>query len=415
MSLGLLFSLFTCAPLQVSPCPTDVWFDALPPSLESSILWRGDHEEGTLFDWDYGGGGNAGGGIFNTGGMQVSASTVTSPVHSGSFAARAWISNAWQVQNGSRAVRLMRWTDTAWNLGGDYFPDEAYYSAWFYFPHTYNPNKYAPWDPGDGGWWNIFQFKCNDAAGVSQPMFTVNVWHDDMTGEMSLYAYTKENTPSSYDQIGPETVTLPVGRWVHLEAFYKASTTNAGEFVLWQDGVKIIEALNVKTILPGDAEKPVWGVGNYTDHIDGGPTPGSATIFIDDAAVSTQRLGQVQSPWTHLGGGHSTVGATPRFEASGTLEADSLARFSIASATPNTLTFFVFGTSALNLPLFGGQLVPSTELIVAAPVDPAGESLYCVATPSTLSGAMLWAQGWVLEATGPLAFSSTNAVRGVAP
>jgi len=41
----------------------------------------------------------------------------------------------------------------------------------------------------------------------------------------------------------------------------------------------------VKTVL---AEPAIWGVGNYTDHITGGDKPGSATIFFDDATISTK-------------------------------------------------------------------------------------------------------------------------------
>lgn len=269
--------------------PPSTWFETLAPDLVQSILWSSGHESGTLYDWDFGGDPDAGGGIFNTGGAQVAAAVVSSPAHFGNHAASAWISNAFQAQNGNRAVRMMRWTDTHWALGGDYFPDSAYYSTWVYFPHEFNPNKYAPWDPGDGGWWNIFQFKCDDELGVSQPMMALNVDHDDSNGEMSLYLYSNYNPPHSFAQPAGDR-PLPVGQWIHLEVFYKASTTNQGRFVLWQDGVKVLDLSGLQTVLPGGEEKPVWGLGNYTDHIAGGPTPGSATIYFDDCAVSTKRL-----------------------------------------------------------------------------------------------------------------------------
>ena len=73
---------------------------------------------------------NAGGGIFNTGGNEVEAIAASDFAHSGAYSARATITNAIRAQNGSRAVRLMRWTDRPWNQGGDYFPDTAYYSTW---------------------------------------------------------------------------------------------------------------------------------------------------------------------------------------------------------------------------------------------------------------------------------------------
>ena len=104
--------------------------------------------------------------------------------------------------------------------------------------------------PGDGGWWNIFQFKCDDAAGVSQPIWTLNVEHDDPTGTMLLYLYSKENTPSSYGQSGAPVV-LPAGRWVHLEALYDVATDLTGSISIWQDGALILDVNGVRTALPG--------------------------------------------------------------------------------------------------------------------------------------------------------------------
>ena len=288
----MLFEVLACLVFQqnVRPTPTP-WVETLPPNLKQSILWSTGHERGTLYDWDFGDDPNAGGGIFNTGEPEAAARVVSFPVHSGNFAASAWISNAFRAQNGNRAVRLMRWTDTHWFKGGTYFPDEAYYSTWIYFPEAFNPNKYAPWDPGDGGWWNIFQFKCDDAFGVSQPICALNVDHDDATGEMSLYLYSKYNAPYSFGQSGGG-VTLPVRQWIHLEAFYEVSPTNQGRITVWQDGLQILDIPSFQTVLPGGTEKPVWGLGNYTDHIAGGAVPGTATIYFDDCAVSTKRLSQ---------------------------------------------------------------------------------------------------------------------------
>ena len=265
------------------------WLTTLPTAVQNAVLWSADHEEGSFHDWEFPNPNFAGGGIFNTGGQEVSADIQFRRVHSGRFAAETTITNAYRAQNGNRAVRLMRWTDRPWNQGGTYFPDDAYYSTWVYFPETYNPNKYAPWDPGDGGWWNIFQFKCNDATGVSQPMFSVNVDHDDAAGTMSLYVYSGVNAPHSFAQAGTPRA-LPARTWVHLEARYVASTGSTGRLTLWQDGHEILDITGVQTVLPGDAEKPVFGVGNYTDHIAGGPIEGEATVFFDDCAVSQTPL-----------------------------------------------------------------------------------------------------------------------------
>ncbi|MEM7314969.1 MAG: hypothetical protein AAF497_17625, partial [Planctomycetota bacterium] len=194
------------------------WIESLPPGLRSQILWSADCEEGDLTDWTFRRSLYPGGGIFNTGGKQVIAKATNNLAHSGQFSALAYIENAYRAQKGNRAVRLMRWTDAPFDKNGQVFPVSAYYSTWMYFPRTYNPNKYAPWDPGDGGWWNVFQFKADDASGNSQPMFVLNVYHDDVKKEMEFYLYSDYNEPKSFPQALP--VRIPVGRWFHLEARY---------------------------------------------------------------------------------------------------------------------------------------------------------------------------------------------------
>ncbi len=261
------------------------WFAGLSEETKASVLWLGDVEEGTLYDWNFDDFQHAGGGVFNTGGDQVIARVTDAIAHSGRYAVETGISRAIRSRNGDRAVRLMRWTNTAWDNGGEYFPLDTYFSVWMNFPNGYNPNKYDPWDPGDGGWWNVFQFKSDDETGESQPIWVLNIDHNDATNEMYFYLYSKHNLPRSYGQT--RTVAIPVGQWVHIEAHYVQSSDARGSITIWQDGQRILSVEDVITKL---AEPIHWGIGNYTDHIAGGVVEGSATIFFDDAAVSTLRL-----------------------------------------------------------------------------------------------------------------------------
>jgi len=135
--------------------------------------------------------------------------------------------------------------------------------------------------------WNVFQFKSEDVDGVSQPMWALNVAHDDATGSMSFYLFSPFNTPSSHEPVAAHRV--PVGRWLHVEALYEASAEDEGRVVFWLDGQRILDVSNVQTVRPGGPERAVWGIGNYTDHIAGGDEDGTATLFFDDATVSTAR------------------------------------------------------------------------------------------------------------------------------
>ena len=237
-------------------------------------FWSADHETGDLCQWHDGDAKYPRGGIFNTGGTAAEAVATTDVAHSGRYSAKMTIRGAVRKK---LAVRLMRWGNKAWDKGdSEDLPDEGYYSAWFYFPRHNEPKV----------WWNIFQFKSTrdgETGNQSQPMWTLNVDSDE--GQMWLYLYTKFNSPRQHSrQIPSERVDLPIGRWVHIEALYKHSTTNDGRISIWQDGVLLYDVKAVRTAI---GKRVTWGIGNYTDDID----PSTATIYADDAVISLEQIG----------------------------------------------------------------------------------------------------------------------------
>lgn len=260
------------------------WRSQFPRDVQNSILWTADHEEGTLFDWEYDGNRhNNGGGIFNTGKESEAIATVDSsnPL-TGKYCAKATIHNAWQSQYGDKAVRLMRWIDKPWDQGGKFFPDSTYYGVWMRLDQTYSTQNPAK---SSSGWWNVFQFKSQDENGKSRPVWVLYIGNKRQTGEMNFYLSSRHNHPKYVTQTNP--IPIPVSRWFHVEAFYQKSERNRnnGSIKVWQDGKLILDADNVKTVLE---EKVTWGIGNYTDHISGGKKQGTATIFFDDATISTK-------------------------------------------------------------------------------------------------------------------------------
>jgi len=285
-STVLHICLLACGALASAPLAAE-WIDTLPTELRDAILWSADMEEGSLHDWHRDDPRYAGGGVFNSGGAEAIATVSADVVHSGVYSARATIVNAWRARNGKRAVRLMRWTDRPWNDEGRYFPRSAYYSTWLYIPEHYNPNKYSPWDPGDGGWWNVLQFKSDDENGVSRPLWALNLYRDDERGTLHFYLYSEHNSPYSFEQQRRVPLTVPIGRWVHIEARYVQGSDSRGQLRLWQDGTRLFRLDGVTTRLSGNA---VWGIGNYTDHIAGGAIDGSATLYFDDAIVSRRKI-----------------------------------------------------------------------------------------------------------------------------
>jgi hypothetical protein len=272
------------------------WIETLPPETAASILWHGDHEEGTLFDWDdENNRHNHGAGIFNTGSeTDAVARAVETHPFSGKFCAQATIHNAFGGNMGAKAVRLMRWTDKPWDQGGGNFPRTAYYGVWIRLDRTYSTQH----DNGESGWWNVFQFKSEDENKESQPTWVLNVGSEPTTGKMRFYLFRAIERPVAFQQKKP--IPIPVGQWFHVEARYVQSTDGKpnGSVTVWQDGQEILSVEDQKTVL---ASPPTWGIGNYTDHITGDKKLGSATIYFDDATISTKPL--------H---GHGAVKATDR-------------------------------------------------------------------------------------------------------
>lgn len=117
---------------------------------------------------------------------------------------------------------------------------------------------------------------------TSGPLFTLEVGSLG-TGEM--YFYLGDNhLNTTYQQNAQTFVSIPVGRWFHVEAFYNCNAGGAGEIKIWRDSTLLWDVQNVNTrYADGDC---AWSVNNYSSGI----TPNTATTYIDDAAISTQPL-----------------------------------------------------------------------------------------------------------------------------
>lgn len=255
----------------------------LPDTVKANILWYCDYEDNTFYKWEGEGTDTpyAGGGIFITDEENTEYGIQNSIAYSGKLSAYATIKNA-LTPGENKAVRLMRWTDKPWDKEGKYFPDQAYYSTFFLLQNSYNPQKDPNNDPnGDGSWGNVFQFKSKNHAG-SQPLVILDLYNESgkMVFGLVIKDYPDDNSSSYNFQyiIQHDPLGINAGVWNHIEAYYEKSSDYTGKVVFWLSGVKIFEKNNIRTVLPAD-ETAVWGIGNYTDYINGGETPGTATIY----------------------------------------------------------------------------------------------------------------------------------------
>ena len=188
--------------------------------------------------------------------------------------------------NNRRAVRIFR----RYDRNGRSLPDDAYYSAWFYFPQKVTHDARATIDGSTTyGYWNVFQIK-NKVNGNSLANLSVNAGAVTGGGAMKFDIWRKSACGAVEECSAAATIDplidkpIPVGQWVHLEMFLRARTGNDGRVVLWQDGEKILDFTG-STKRTG-TERQAWSVNNYGIlH-----RPSSHTLLVDDALISTTAI-----------------------------------------------------------------------------------------------------------------------------
>src|SRR4029077_5306655 len=227
-----------------------------------TALWSAGMETGDLSEW-YAPKTNPGGDVENIGNASAAASNDFA--HTGKSSAKLTITTLGAQESGAQ---LFRWDEPDRN-------PQLYYRAWYYFPQSFSPTLF----------WNLMEWKSKHlVSGVktNDPFFSLEVGALT-SGEMYFYL-SDSHTKTTYAQSSQAPVPIPVGQWVHVEAFYKSDGNGSGEIRIWQDGTQLWDIANVDTrYADGDTE---WSVNSYSS----GLTPATATIYVDDAAISTSQL-----------------------------------------------------------------------------------------------------------------------------
>jgi hypothetical protein len=122
-------------------------------------------------------------------------------------------------------------------------------------------------------------------------------------------------------------------------------------------------------------------------------------------------------PFENLG--HSLPGSVgaPGLVGTGTLAPGATTTLKVLSANPNGAALLAIGTSAINLPAYGGVFVPSPDIVIAGlPIDANGALMLSAPWPSGVpSGLSFYFQAWIPDSEGPVGVAATNALRVVAP
>jgi hypothetical protein len=185
---------------------------------------------------------------------------VTSPVHSGTYAAAFSVNTALGTPGAASQARCVR---------QGVLPPSAYYGAWYYVP--------AP-APGISTTylWNLLHFQ-----GASSPTAATSQSLWDLSLETQPDAAT---APAVYDflriRVLPAGPPIPIGAWFHLEMFLSPAEASTGTFQVYVDGASVLQLSGLET------DNVAWGqwyVGNYAVAL----TPTAATVYVDDVSIST--------------------------------------------------------------------------------------------------------------------------------
>jgi hypothetical protein len=179
---------------------------------------------------------------------------VTSPVHSGAYAA-AFDMPASDA-TGARQTRCVR---------EGVLPAEAYYGAWYYVPSDLS----AAHD------WNLFHFQGGEAGQFLHGLWDVSM--DDAPGALTAYIFDAVNN-RHYD--APASMPIPKDRWFQLEFYLKRATDLTGEVALYQDGQEVIRRAGIIT---DDSAFGQWYVGNYAGAL--ASIPPTSSVYVDDVTV----------------------------------------------------------------------------------------------------------------------------------
>lgn len=139
----------------------------------------------------------------------------------------------------------------------------------------------------------------------------------------------------------------------------------------------------------------------FTAHVDG-VAPRIVHRRLDDAFANE---------FAFVGSGKPGTYGVPALAGFGDLAPNSAVTFQIAGGKPSSLAFFFVGLVRVDLPLLGGVLVPSPDVLIALPLDGQGAVTLNATWPVGVpSGFKTWYQAWIQD---PQAFGQASATSGL--
>ncbi len=153
--------------------------------------------------------------------------------------------------------------------------------------------------------------------------------------------------------------------------------------------------------------------------LDGDGLPDIALADGENDSVSLL-FNLVEPQWDDLGFALAGLHGEPELDGTGDLTAGTPVTLALANARENAVTYLVVGAAQVDLPFYGGTLVPAfgapLGLFVALSTDGAGGLVVGGSWPAGIpSGFALHFQHWIVDPAGPFGLAASNALRATAP
>lgn len=181
---------------------------------------------------------------------------VTSPVHSGQFAAAFTVDTSDSAPDRSDQARC---------VATGVLPKAAWYGAWYYIPRSQRTN----------GNWNLFHFQGrNELEEEFRNLWDLSLVNDD-TGDLRLSVVNSlagiATAPSGMPKI-------PIGSWFHLEFYLDRASDARGQVTVLLNDQMVLQLINLTT---DDTRWTQWYVGNLADAL----APADSTVYVDDVTL----------------------------------------------------------------------------------------------------------------------------------
>ena len=135
-------------------------------------------------------------------------------------------------------------------------------------------------------------------------------------------------------------------------------------------------------------------------------------ITAEGGGAVTEVFADIADHHSYAGGTVAGVSGVPSLGASGATDAGSTVTWTLTNAAPNSPGSFVLGVSILNLPLFGGTIVPNGDALIPFTTDGSGTASFPLDWPAGLPDCTaIWTQAVTLDFAAAQSFSISNTIQ----